>query len=57
MALMKLSVKHSPLRLEDACTKALTYSPRPNLQSIKTILKTGQDRVDTTKERRISIQE
>lgn len=51
MSLMKLCDKHSPHRLEDACAKALTYSPRPNLQSIKTILQTGQDRVNTTKER------
>lgn len=49
MALMKLSDKHSPPRLEDACAKALTYSPRPNLQSIKTILQTGQDRINTIK--------
>lgn len=28
-----------------ACNRALSYSPRPNLSSVKTILKTGQDKL------------
>ncbi|WP_368502789.1 IS21 family transposase (plasmid) [Alkalihalophilus sp. As8PL] len=48
MALMKLSDKYTPQRLTEACKKALTYSPTPNIQSIKTILMTGQDKVKIT---------
>ncbi|HRX22443.1 MAG TPA: IS21 family transposase [Syntrophomonadaceae bacterium] len=44
MALMKLADKHSVNRLESACKRALTYTPCPNLKSIQTILKTGQDK-------------
>ncbi|USK44112.1 hypothetical protein LIT27_26705 [Cytobacillus oceanisediminis] len=46
MALIKLSNSYSLSRIETACEKALTYSPRPNLQSIKTILHTGQDQIN-----------
>ena len=45
MALLKLADKHSVIRLEAACSKALSYTPNPNFQSIKTILATGQDKV------------
>jgi transposase len=45
MALLKLADKHSVTRLEAACAKALSYTPKPNFQSIKTILATGQDKV------------
>lgn len=45
MALLKLADKHGVSRLEAACARALTYTPRPNFQSIKTILTTGQDRL------------
>lgn len=45
MALLKLADKHSVTRLEAACSKALSYTPKPNFQSIKTILATGQDKV------------
>ncbi|MET1250221.1 IS21 family transposase [Sporolactobacillus sp. STCC-11] len=41
--LTKLADQYSVERLERACERALNYSPRPNLNSIKTILKTGQD--------------
>jgi transposase len=47
MALLKLADKHGVVRLEAACAKALSYTPRPNFQSIKTILTTGQDRLET----------
>jgi hypothetical protein len=46
MALLKLADKYGIARLEAACTKALSYTPRPNFQSIKTILNTGQDRLN-----------
>ena len=44
MALLKLSDKYSAQRLESACTKALSYTPRPNYKSISAILKSGQDK-------------
>lgn len=45
MALLKLADKHSVTRLEAACHKALSYTPKPSFQSVKTILLTGQDKV------------
>lgn len=44
MALLKLADTYTPKRLEAACTKALSYTPRPNYKSVQTILKSGQDR-------------
>jgi transposase len=48
LGLMKLADKHSIDRVEKACERALSYTPRPTLQSIQTILKTGQDRLPET---------
>jgi len=45
LGLMKLADKHSIERVEKACERALSYTPRPTLKSIQTILKTGQDRL------------
>ena len=45
MAILKLADKHSIIRLEAACKKALTYTPRPSYKNIQTILQTGQDKV------------
>ena len=47
MALLKLADKYSLPRLEAACAKALSYTPRPGYKNIKTILTTGQDKVAT----------
>ncbi|MFD1708462.1 IS21 family transposase, partial [Siminovitchia sediminis] len=47
LGLMKLADKHSIERLENACERALTYTPRPTLKSIQMILKTGQDKLPT----------
>lgn len=47
LALLKLADKYSPVRLEDACTKALSYTPRPSLKSVTAILKSGQDKLPT----------
>jgi hypothetical protein len=44
MALLKLADKYTPQRLENACAKALSYTPRPNYKSISTILSSGQDK-------------
>ena len=45
MALLKLSDKYSPQRLEAACARALSYTTRPSLKSIQAILKSGQDKL------------
>jgi hypothetical protein len=48
MALTKLADQYSVERIESACKRAFSYSPRPNLNSIKTILKTGQDKLNSS---------
>ena len=45
MALLKLADKYSVPRLEAACRRALSYTSRPSLKSIQTILKSGQDKL------------
>ena len=45
MALLKMSDEYGAQRLEAACAKGLGYTPRPAYKTIKTILKTGQDKV------------
>lgn len=49
-ALMKLADRYSVVRIEDACSRALSYIPNPSLKSVQTILKTGQDKVKQEKE-------
>ena len=49
MGLLKLADKYSVVRLEAACCKALSYTPKPGYQNIKTILTTGQDKVPVEK--------
>lgn len=43
MGIMKLADKYNPERLENACKKALTYTPSPSLKHIQTILSSKQD--------------
>lgn len=43
--LMKLADKFSIERIEKACERVLSYTPRPKLKSIQTILKTGHDKL------------
>ena len=45
MALLKLTDKYPPARLENACRKALSYTPQPSYKSIQSILKSGQDKL------------
>jgi transposase len=45
MALLKLTDKYSAPRLEAACERALFYTKRPSLKSIKNILRSGQDKL------------
>ena len=48
LALIKLADKYSVVRLEAACKKALFYTPVPSYKSVKTILSTGQDKIDNS---------
>ena len=43
MGILKLADKYSNERLENACKKALTFTPRPSLKNIQAILSSGQD--------------
>lgn len=45
MALLKLTDKYPPERLETACQKALSFTPQPSYKIIQSILKTGQDKL------------
>jgi transposase len=45
IALLKLADTYSVVRLEAACEKALSYAATPSFRSIRTILKTGSDRL------------
>lgn len=48
-SLMKLADRYGTERLENACIKALSYTPSPSLKNISTILKNGQDKVTVEK--------
>jgi transposase len=48
MALLKLTDKYSAERLEAACAKALSYTARPSFKSISAILKSGQDKLESS---------
>jgi hypothetical protein len=50
LALIQLADKYSVVRLEAACKKALFYTPVPSYKSVKTILSTGQDKIDSNSE-------
>ncbi len=45
MGLLKLADKYSAERLENACKRALSYTPRPSLKNIQAILSSGQDKI------------
>ena len=44
-SLMRLTDRYGTERMENACIKALGYTPNPSLKNITTILKNGQDKV------------
>ena len=44
VGLLKLTDKYTPERLENACRRALEYTPRHSLKNIQTILASGQDK-------------
>ena len=45
MALLKLTDKYPPQRLESACCKAFSFTASPSLKSIQSILRSGQDKL------------
>lgn len=57
MGIMKLADKYSLERLEEACQQALLYSPSPQLNSLKTILKHGTYHQLETKKEKKKVQE
>lgn len=48
-SLMRLADRYGAERLENACAKALSYTPSPSLKNITAILKNGQDKVSSVK--------
>ena len=50
MGLLKLADKYSVVRLENACVRALQFTPQPSYKSIKNILVTGQDKLEIAPE-------
>lgn len=53
-SLMRLANKYSLSRLEEACQRALSYTPSPSFKTIQTILKTGQDKVPVESNRSVT---
>ena len=53
-ALLHLADKYSANRLESACERAFTYTSRPSLKSIQTILKSNQDKLQHPNETKAS---
>jgi len=45
MALLKLTDKYPPQRLEAACSKAFSFTASPSLKSIQSVLRSGQDKL------------
>lgn len=50
LGLLKLADKYSAQRLENACKRALAFTPRPSLKNIQAILASGQDKLPTEPE-------
>lgn len=55
MGLLKLAEKYSKAKLEAACKKALTYTNSPSYKSIKNILVTTADSLETESEHEESV--
>ena len=49
MGLLKLADQYSVERLENACARALSFTPQPSYKSVKNILTTGQDKLEPAK--------
>jgi hypothetical protein len=50
IGVLKLADKYGNKRLENACHKALSYTPSPSFKSIDSILKTGQDKLQAAED-------
>jgi len=51
-ALLHLSSKYSSERLERACQRVLSFTPRPSFKAVDSVLKTGQDILDAAEKER-----
>jgi len=51
-ALFRLVDKHSSLRLDDACDRALVYTQNPSLKTIQSILTSGYDKLEKEQKRK-----
>ena len=49
-ALLHLSSKYSPERLERACQRVLSFTPRPSFKAVDSVLKSRQDILEAEKE-------
>ena len=49
-ALLQLSRKHTPERLERACQRVLSFTPRPSYRAVDSVLRSGQDMLGATEE-------
>ena len=49
MGILKMSDKYGVERLEAACARALGYTPHPTYRNIAAILKSGQDKISSSK--------
>jgi transposase len=47
-ALLHLSDRYSPTRLEAACSKVLSFTPRPSFKAVDSVLKSGKDQERST---------
>jgi transposase len=45
-ALLHLSSKYTPQRLERACQRVLSFTPRPSYKAVDSVLKSGQDALE-----------
>lgn len=50
IGLLKLADKYTPDRLENACKRALSFTPRPSHKNIQVILASGQDKQEEQSE-------
>ena len=57
MGVLKLSSKFGAKRLEAACKKALSYTPKPSYKNIDAILKSGSDKLEEKTEQRHPVDE
>jgi len=53
-ALLKLADSYSSSRLVASCKRALTFTPAPSYKSVKTILTSNQDKLDTIEQKETS---